>query len=120
MKMRRCIIHPTHRKFIRLLRERLREGTPIVIRKAEYDALLKELPLLQSATARNQIIYRLALRAMNRPRSEMQQYDDLIIVNEQFIKGLESVYAKVERKQPRPVKMVSILTSILKHHKRRY
>lgn len=116
--MRRCIIHPTHRKFIRLLRERLREGNPIIIRKAEYDALLKELPLFQSATARNQIIYRLALRAMNRPSSEMQQYDDLIIVNEQFIKGLETVYAKVERKQLCPVIMVSILTPFLKHYKR--
>ena len=116
--MRRCIIHPTHRKFIRLLRDRLREGNPIIIRKAEYDALLKELPLFQSATARNQIIYRLALRAMNRPSSEMQQYDDLIIVNEQFIKGLETVYAKVERKQLCPVIMVPILTPFLKHYKR--
>lgn len=116
--MRRCIIHPTHRKFIRLLRERLREGNPIIIRKAEYDALLKELPLFQSATARNQIIYRLALRAMNLPSFEMQQYDDLIIVNEQFIKGLETVYAKVERKQLCPVIMVSILTPFLKHYKR--
>lgn len=117
--MRKCIIHPTHRKFVRLLREKIREGNPIVIRKAEYDALLKELPLFQSATARNQIIYRLALRAMNRPSSEIQQYDDLIIVNEQFIKGLESVYAKVERKHLCPVLMVSIRTSIIKHYKRR-
>lgn len=118
--MRKCIIHPTHRKFIRLLRERLREGNPIVIRKAEYGALLKELPLFQSAAERNQIIYRLVLRAMNRPSSEMQQYNDLIIVNEQFIKELESVYAKVERKRLCPVIMVSILTSIKKHHKRRH
>ena len=118
--MRRYIIHPTHKKFIHLLRERLRENNPIVIRKAEYDALLKELPLFQSATERNQIIYRLALRAMNRPSSEMLQYDDHIIVNEQFIKSLESVYAKVERRQLCPVIMVSILTSIIKHHKGRH
>lgn len=117
--MRRCVIHPTHRKFIRLLRERLREGSPIVIRKAELDALFKDLTLLQSATARNQLVYRLALRAMNRQSSEMQQYDDLIIVNGQCIKRLESVYARVERKQLYPVIMVSILTSISKHHKRR-
>lgn len=117
--MKRIIIHPTHRKFLRLLRNRLKEGNPIVIRKTELDTLSKDLPSLRSATARNQLVYRLALRAMSRPRSEMQQYDDLIIVNEQFIKGLESVYAKVERKQLCPVLMVSILTSILKHHKRR-
>ena len=116
--MRRCIIHPTHRKFIRLLRERLRKGNPIVIRKAEYDALIKELPLLQSATARNQLVYRLALRAMNRSSTEMQQYADPIIVNEQFIRNLESAYAKVERKHLCPVIMVSILTPFLKHYKR--
>ena len=117
--MRRCIIHPTHRKFIRLLRERLREDNPIIIRKDEYDALCEELPLLQSATARNQLVYRLALRAMNRPISEIQQHQDLIIVNEQFIKNLESAYAKVERKQLCPVTIVSILTLFLKHYKRR-
>ena len=117
--MRRCIIHPTHRKFLRLLRDRLKEGNPIVIRKAELDTLLKELPLLQSATARNQLVYRLALCAMNRPFSEIQQHNDLIIVNERFIKNLESAYAKVERKQLCPVIMVSILTSILNHYKRR-
>ena len=116
--MRRCIIHPTHRKFIRLLRERLREGNPIIIRKAEYDVLSEELPLLQSATARNQLVYRLALRAMNRPFSEIQQYNGFIIVNERFIKNLESAYAKVERKQLCPVIMVSILTPFLKHYKR--
>ena len=119
MRMRRCVIHPTHRKFICLLRKRLREGNPIVIRKVEYDALLEELPLFQSATVRNQIIYRLALRAMNRQYSEIQQFDDLIVVNEQFIKSIETVYAKVERKQLCSVIMVSILSSLLKHHKRR-
>lgn len=117
--MKRIIIHPTHRKFLRLLRNRLREGKPIVIRKAELDALCKEFPLLQSATARNQLIYRLALSAQNRPLSEIQCYDDLILVNERFIKRLESEYAKVERKHLCPVLMVSILTSIIKHRKRR-
>ena len=117
--MRKCIIHPTHRKFLRLLRKRLKEGNPIVIRTAEYDALLNELPLLQSATARNQLVYRLALRAMNRHSSEMQKYDDRIIVNEKFIRCLESEFAKVERKHLCPVIMLSILTQIVKRHKRR-
>ena len=117
--MRRFIIHPTHRKFLRLLRNRLKEGNPIVIRKAELDNLFKDLPLLQSATARNQLVYRVALHAQNRPLSEIQQYEDPIIVNKQFIKNLESAYAKVERKQPCTVIMISILTLILKHYKRR-
>ena len=119
MIMRRCIIHPTHRKFLRLLRNRLKEGNPVVIRKVELDNLFNELPILQSATARNQLVYSVALRAMNRPLSEMQQYDDLIIVNERFIRNLESAYAKVERKQLCLVIMVSILKLIQKYHKRR-
>ncbi len=117
--MRRFIIHPTHRKFLRLLRNRINEGNPIIIRKAELDALFNNLPLLQSATARNQLVYRLALRAQNRPLSDIQQYDDLILVNERFVRGIESVYARVERKHLCPVIIVSILTPLVRYHKRR-
>lgn len=117
--MRKFIIHPTHRKFLRLLRERYKSGTPVVMLKGEVDDLLKKLPSVSSPTLRNQLIYREVLRAMNRPLSEIQQCTGFVVFNEKTIRTIESVYAKVERKQLCPVIMVSILTAITKHHKRR-
>lgn len=97
--MSKLIIHPTHRKFLRILRERYECGTPVVILKSELDDLFKMLPSIPSPTLRNQFIYREVLRAMNRPLSEIQHCTNFIVFNEKFIKKIEAAYAKVERNQ---------------------
>lgn len=95
--MRKIIIHPTHRKMIRILRERSKEGKPVILLKEEVYSLFKNLPSLDSPTMRNQSVYRFLLNAMNRSLSEFQQHEGNYVLNDKNLKVVESVYAKVER-----------------------
>lgn len=95
--MRKLIIHPTHRRFLRLLRKRFESGAPVVILKSELDDLFKKLPSIPSPTLRNQFIYREVLRAMNRPLSEIQHCTGFVVFDDKCIKTIETIFAKVER-----------------------
>ena len=95
--MRKLIIHPTHRRFLRLLREQYERGTPIVILKSDLDDLFKRLPSIPSPTLRNQFVYREVLRAMNRPLSEIQHCAGFIVFDDKCINTIETKFAKVER-----------------------
>lgn len=95
--MRKFIIHPTHRRFLGLLRERYESGAPVVILKSELDDLFKRLPSIPSQTLRNQFVYREVLRAMNRPLSEIQHCTGFVVFDDKRINTIEAVFAKVER-----------------------
>lgn len=95
--MRKLIIHPTHRRFLRLLREQYESGTPIVILKSELDDLFKRLSSFPSPTLRNQFVYREVLRAMNRPLSVIQHCAGFVVFDDKCINTIETIFVKVER-----------------------
>lgn len=95
--MRKLIIHPTHRRFLRLLRERYESGAPVIILKSELDDLFKRLPSILSPTLRIQYVYMEVLRAMNRPLSEIQHCAGFVVIDDKCIKTTEAIFAKVER-----------------------
>lgn len=97
LRMRKIVIHPTHRKLIRILCKRSKEGNPVVLLKEEIDNLFKVLPAIDSPTLRNQSVYRLALNAMKRSFSELQQHMGFIVLHDKNLKLVESIYSKVER-----------------------
>lgn len=90
-------IHPTHRKLLRILRERCDEGKPVVLLKDEVDIFFKVLPTLDSPTLRNQSAYRIVLNAMNRSFEDLKDHNNFFVLNDKSIKVIESIYAKVER-----------------------
>lgn len=98
MVMRKLIIHPTHRKILRMLRERDKDGRPVILLREERDRVKEVLPTLHSATARNQYVYRVLLRAIKRPFSEIQHCDGFIVVDRRCINLIEKLYAMVERR----------------------
>ena len=112
--MRRLIIHPTHRRFIRILRDRYKNGEPVVILKKEFDNVLATLPSFTTPTARNQYIYREVLRVMNRPLSEIQHCTGIMVLDKKNINRIESVYAKIERKH-----LCSTVVNTVELYKRR-
>ena len=95
--MRKIVIHPTHRKLLRILHERCDEGRPVVLLKDEVDSFCKILPTLESPTRRNQSVYRMVLNAMNRSFEDLKDHKIFFALNDKSIKVIESVYAKVER-----------------------
>lgn len=112
--MRKLIIHPTHRRFLRLLREQYESGTPVVILKSEVDDLFKILPSIPSPTLRNQFVYREVLRAKNRPLSEVQHCAGFVVFDDKRINTIETIFAKVERNH-----MCSTVLNALKMSMRR-
>lgn len=96
--MRKLIIHPTHRRILRMLRERDNDGRPVILLVEERDRVKDVLPTLQSATARNQYVYRVLLRAIKRPFSEIQHCNGFIVVDKCCINLIEKLYAIVERR----------------------
>jgi len=95
--MRKIVIHPTHRKLLRILRERCDEGRPVVLLKDEVDSFFKVLPTLDSPIRRNQSAYRLVLNAMNRSFEDIKDYNNYYVLNDKSIRVVESIYAKVEK-----------------------
>ena len=95
--MRKIVIHPTHRKLLRILRERCDEGRPVVLLKDEVDSFFKVLPTLDSPIRRNQSTYRLVLNAMNRSFEDIKDYNNYYVLNDKSIRVVESIYAKVEK-----------------------
>ena len=95
--MRSLIIHPTHRKILRLLRDMNNEGHPVILLKDELDSLFNALPSIQSPTLRNQFVYRTVLRAINRPLSDIQQCKGFIVMDNRSLNEIEKIFARVER-----------------------
>ena len=96
-RMRKIVIHPTHRKLLRILHERCDEGRPVVLLKDEVESFFEVLPTLDSPIRRNQSAYRIVLNAMNRSLEDIQDYRNFYVLNNKNIKAIESVYATVER-----------------------
>ena len=95
--MRSLIIHPTHRKLLRLLRDRSNKGRPVILLKDEVDSMFQALPSIQSPTSRNQLVYRTVLRAINRPISDIQQCKGFIVLDNHNLNKIGKIYARIER-----------------------
>lgn len=65
--MKRFLIHPTHRKYIRLLRKCADCGNPITITHQDAVDFLEMMKKSKQRLYRHQGFYRITLRAMNRP-----------------------------------------------------
>lgn len=92
--MGKILLHPTHRKFIRILREHVEHGTPIIVTKSDKDAFKALVQRTKKSLARHKGIYRLLLRAMQ--RTVIHEGDT--ILNSLHIDYIESVFCDVERK----------------------
>lgn len=92
--MKKLLLHPTHRKFIRLLREHLKQEGQIIITKDDIKVFHNLLSRTKIALKRHKGIYRLLLRAMQ--RTVIHEGDT--ILNSSHIDYIESVFCDVERK----------------------
>lgn len=96
--MRHFLIHPTHRKLIRLMRNRLKEGHPIVFIQSDFDAFHALSQGTMTMIDRHQKIYRLVLTAVYRPIEELDRTEKVCIVGDARVNVIEKCFAKAERK----------------------
>ena len=99
--MRHLLIHPTHRKLIRLMRNRLKDGHPIVLIKKDFDAFHAISQGTVTMIDRHQNIYRLILTAVYRPIEEIDRTEKVCIVGDASVNVIEKCIAQAERKHLR-------------------
>ena len=100
--MGHLLIHPTHRKFIRLLRGRIKAGFPILFTESDKDAF-KNLWTqdTMSMLDRHQRIYRIVLTALYRPIDEIDENEKVYLVGGEYINLMEQAFFEAERKHLR-------------------
>lgn len=92
------LLHPTHRKFIRLLREHVIDGSFFNLTQedvAEYKMILNTT---KNSKKRHQTIYRIFLRAIRRDKKDNTNAE--IIINSESVDYIEKVLRKAELKKP--------------------
>lgn len=90
--MRKLLLHPTHRKLIRLLREQLEQGKPIIVTQNDIAAFMSLIHRTKIALERHKCVYRLLLRAMQRTTPHAED----IVLNSSHMDLIESVLCKAE------------------------
>ena len=95
--MRHLLIHPTHRKLIRLLRNRVEAGFPIVFTQSDFDTFHTISQGTMTMIERHQKIYRLVLAAVYRPIEEIDKTEKICIVGNDYINVIEMCFAQAER-----------------------
>ena len=93
------LIHPTHRKYIALLKERTKCGDPIVLINQDKEDFLELTKRTKQRLKRHQGIYRITLRAMSRPKSKINDNDVYVVLNDDVISIIAKTLARLERKQ---------------------
>lgn len=87
------LLHPTHRKFIKLLRDKVNNGDVIFI--TEWQSVFNTS---KNSKKRHQSTYRIFLRAINRVNTEIP--NNAIVINSSSVDHLEGFLRKVELKNP--------------------
>ena len=106
--MRPILFHPTHRKFIKLLRKRV-EVEPIYLTNEDKEAFRALVRRTNIAMERHKGLYRIFLTAMRRPNSSISPD---IIIDSAYVDYIERALCEVERKNPRMLFKAMVLAPI--------
>lgn len=106
--MKPILFHPTHRKFIKLLRKRV-EVEPIYLTNEDIEAFRALARRTNIAMERHKGLYRIFLTAMRRPNSSVSPD---IIIDSAFVDYIERVLCEAERKSPRKLILAIVVAPI--------
>ena len=106
--MKPILFHPTHRKFVKLLRKRV-EVEPIYLTNEDKEAFRALVRRTNIAMERHKGLYRIFLTAMRRPNSSISPD---IIIDSAYVDYIERALCEVERKNPRMLFKAMVLAPI--------
>lgn len=92
------LLHPAHRKIIRLLRQEVNIGRPIVIMDTDLVDFEKIIGGTKNALIRHKRIYRLLLRVIYRPYDESLGYDR--VLDADLVNYIEKIFCTLEWRSP--------------------
>lgn len=92
------LLHPTHRKLIRLLKIRINSNFPFVLRQSDWNAFSEISEGTMTMYSRHQKIYRILLKAVYRPIEEIDRNEKVSLIGIDFINLIEKCFFIAERK----------------------
>lgn len=98
--MRRILLHPTHRKFVRIIRDRVNSGRPIILTEADIRAFQVICRGTMTMLKRHQGIYRIVLTAANRPIEEIDKSEKIYVAGNSLVNAIEKEFSKAEWRHP--------------------
>ena len=112
--MRYFLIQPAHRRFVKILRDSYNNGTPVILNEEDLNKLTQ---LFQQGTMkaveRHEKLYRIFLRAKNRPLSEFTEEEKIRVINKEVIQFIENRFFVAEWKHLRMTIMSSFMVPFL-------
>ncbi|MBO6169085.1 MAG: hypothetical protein J6O51_03850 [Bacteroidales bacterium] len=98
--MRRILLHPTHRKFVRIIRNRVNSGRPIILAKTDIKAFQDICQGTMTMLKRHQGIYRIVLTAANRPIEGIEKNEKVCVLGNSLVNAIEKEFSKAEWRHP--------------------
>lgn len=93
--MKKILLHPTHRKIIRLLRKHIEQRGAVILTKADREVWEELSCQTQKATERHKSIYRILLSAMRRTEVNKEDW----VCGVLFVDFIENAFCTAERKK---------------------
>lgn len=90
------LILQTHRKYIKLLRDRANLENPVIITKEDLADFQNLFKTTKQSGARHQGLYRITLKALKRPSEEIDSNDIYGRLDNRVINQYEKYLAKLE------------------------
>lgn len=98
--MRRILLHPTHRKFVRMIRDRVNSAQPIILTEVDVRAFQGICQGTMPMLKRHQGIYRIVLTAANRPIDKIDKNEKVCVVGNKMVEVIEKSFSKAEWRHP--------------------
>ena len=108
------LILPTHKKFIKLLRDRANSGNPVVMTQKDNEDFQELVRMTKRKGERHRDLYRITLRALNHSKEEIETEGLYAILDNRAVELIEKTLAKVEWRSLRATLQGSYLVPFLR------
>ena len=109
------LIHPVHRRYIRLLRKQVEKGSPILLTQSDLDGFKDLSQRTKQKGKRHRGLYKLTLEAIYRPEEDTRKVGVSGFIGTKEIDFIEKTLASAERRGLYATIMGSILWYCRKH-----
>lgn len=111
----KILLHPTHRKFIKLLRSYVKRCTIITITDQDFERFMQVIHRTNISMERHRASYKIMLEILNRKPSPENGY----LLSNEFVDKIEEFLAEAERRKLCNTIKIIILKPIIRFMKRR-
>ena len=114
--MRYFLIQPAHRKFIKILRDCCKNGSPVILNEEDIKKIRCLFDSASKAFERHIGLYTIILRAKDRPLSELSTPGRFVVLDKDKIHFIEKRFSIAEWQHLDATIVSSIIIPLLRWH----